>query len=102
MRGERTSAPRCQDARKLQAQEAQSLPYCNAALQQKADLIDDAGALAHQALPDTVQRLQVELVDRLGRHELHGWALHRLGDRFCVAVVVLLPPSNTGAPILPA
>jgi hypothetical protein len=37
-----------------------------------------------------VQRLQVELVGRLGCDELHGWALHCLGDRFRIAIVVLL------------
>ena len=33
--------------------------------EKSADLIDDAGALAHQALPDPVQRLQVELVAKI-------------------------------------
>jgi hypothetical protein len=30
------------------------------------------------------------LVRGLGRNELHGWALHRLGNRFRIAEVVLL------------
>jgi hypothetical protein len=38
-----------------------------------------------------MQRLQIELVGRLGGDELHRGALHRLGDRFRVAKVVLLP-----------
>ena len=53
-------------------------------------MIDDAGALADQSLANTMQRLQVELLCRLRRHELHRWALYRLGDRLRVAEVVLL------------
>jgi hypothetical protein len=55
-----------------------------------ADLIDNARALTDKPLAHPVQRLQVELVGRLGRDELHGWALHRLGDGFRIAIVVLL------------
>jgi hypothetical protein len=63
------------------------LPHRDSALQQEgADLIDDAGALTDQPLAHPVQRLQVELVG----DELHGRALHRLGDRFRIAIVVLL------------
>ena len=54
------------------------------------DLIDDARALPDKPLAHPVQRLQVELVGRLGCDELHGGALHRLGDRFRIAIVVLL------------
>ena len=53
-------------------------------------MIDDAGALADQPLAHTVQRLQVELIGGLRRHELHRRPLHRLGNRFCVTEVVLL------------
>jgi hypothetical protein len=82
---------RPQDARQLGPQEMQPLPHRNAAIQQEgADLIDDGGALANQSLANPVQRLQVELVGGLGRDELHGGALHRLGDRFRIAIVVLL------------
>jgi hypothetical protein len=56
----------------------------------KADLIDDAGALADQPLAHPVQRLQVELLCRLRRHELHRRPLHRPGDRFRITEVVLL------------
>jgi hypothetical protein len=43
------------------------LADCNAALQEEgADLVDDAGTLADQALAHTMQRLQVELFGRLG------------------------------------
>src|SRR6266536_4730883 len=82
---------RGQDARQLGAQEALSLPHGDAALQQEcADLIDDASALAHQSLTHPMQRLQVERIGGLRRHELHRWPLHRLCDRFRVAEVVLL------------
>src|SRR5579863_2555486 len=82
---------RGQDTRQLGAQETLSLPYRNAALQQEgADLIDDAGALADQPLPYPVQRLQVELIGGLGRHEFHRWSLHRLGDCLGIAKVILL------------
>jgi hypothetical protein len=54
------------------------------------DLIDDAGPLTDQALADAVQGLQVKLVGGLGRNELHGRALYRLGDRLRIAEVVLL------------
>ena len=37
-----------------------------------------------------MQRLQVELLCRLRRHELHGWPLHRLGNRLGITEVVLL------------
>ena len=37
-----------------------------------------------------MQCLQVELIGGLGRHELHRWPLHRLGNRLGVAEVVLL------------
>ncbi len=82
---------RRKDARQLGAQETQPLPHRDSALQQEgADLIDDARALTDKPLAHPVQRLQVELVGRLGCDELHGWALHRLGDRFRIAIVVLL------------
>jgi hypothetical protein len=68
------------------------LTHGNATLQQEgADLIDDAGALTDQPLTHTVERLQVELLGGLGRHELHRWALHRLGDRLGVAEVSFCP-----------
>jgi hypothetical protein len=82
---------RRQDARQLGPQETQPLPHRDAALQQEGtDLIDNAGALADKSLAHPVERLQVELVGGLGRDELHGRALHRLGNRFRIAIVVLL------------
>ena len=53
-------------------------------------MIDDAGALADQPLTDAMQRLQVELIGGLGRHELHRRPLYCLGNRLRVTEVVLL------------
>jgi hypothetical protein len=38
-----------------------------------------------------VQRLQVELIGRLGGDELHRRALHRLSNRLRIAEIVFLP-----------
>ena len=62
-----------------------------------ADLIDDARALADQALAHPVQRLQVQLIGGLRGHEPHRRALDGLGDRLRVAEVVLLPISPASA-----
>jgi hypothetical protein len=68
----------------------QSLSHRDAALQQEgADLVDNAGTLTDQSLAHPMQGLEIKLVRRLGRDELHGRALHRLGDRFGIAIVVL-------------
>jgi hypothetical protein len=92
MRGERTSLRVARDARQLGAQDADTLAHRDAAFQHEgADLIDDAGALRHQPLAHAMQRLQVELIGSLGRHELHRRALHCLGNRFGILEVVLLP-----------
>jgi hypothetical protein len=65
--------------------------FGNAALEQEGpDLIDDAGALADQTLTHSVQRLQIELIDRLRRDELHGRALYCFSDRLRITEVVLL------------
>ena len=62
----------------------------HAALQQKgANLIDDAGALTDQPLPDAMQG-RVELFGSLRCHKLHSRPLDCLGDRFRIAEVVLL------------
>jgi hypothetical protein len=59
--------------------------FGNATLQEEgADLVDDASALTDQPLTHTMQRLQIELIGGLRRHELHRWPLHRLGDRLRV------------------
>ena len=54
------------------------------------ELIDDAGTLRDDPLAHAMQRLQIQLLGRLRRDELHGWPLYRLGDRLRVAEVVLL------------
>ena len=80
-----------QDGGQLGAQELQALPHRDAALQQEgADLIDDASALTDQSPAHAVWRLQIELVDGLGRDELHRRALHRFRDRFRIAIVIVL------------
>jgi hypothetical protein len=56
----------------------------------RADLIDDAGALADQPATHAMQGLQVELLDGLRSDEPHRWALHCFGDRLGVAEIVLL------------
>jgi hypothetical protein len=82
---------RRQDARNSARRKTRPLPHRGSALQHEgADLIDDAPALTDKPLAHPVQRLQVELVGRLGCDELHGWALHCLGDGFRIAMVVLL------------
>jgi hypothetical protein len=61
------------------------------ALQQEGtNLFYDAGALADQPLTHPMRRLQVELLGCLGGDEFHRRPLHRLGDGFRVAEVVLL------------
>jgi hypothetical protein len=73
----------------------QPLPHRNAPLEQEgADLIDDAGTLTDQALADAVQGLQVKLVCGLGRNELHGRALYRLGNRLRITEVVRTSPAS--------
>jgi hypothetical protein len=55
--------------------------------------------LADQALPYPVQCLQVQLIRGLGRDELHGRSLHRLGDGLGIAEVILLA-SGIGTNVL--
>src|SRR5215831_18978507 len=91
MRGERTSVRVARMPGSSARRKRNPCPDRNAPLQQEgADLVDDTGALANQPLAHAVQGLQVKLVGGFGRHELHGWALHRLGDRLRIAEVVLL------------
>jgi len=61
----------------------------HAMLQQEgADLI--TGTLTDPSFTHAVERLEVNLLGDLRRDELHGRALHRLGDRLGIAEVVLL------------
>ena len=55
-----------------------------------ANLIDDAGPSSHEPVAHSVQRLQIELILGLDGHETHVLPLHRLGNRFCIAVVILV------------
>src|SRR5438874_8493197 len=72
---------RSENARQLSAQESQTLSDRNAALQEEGtNLIDDAGALTDQSLAYAMQRLEVELIGGLRRHELHRGTLHGFGD----------------------
>ncbi len=41
-----------------------------------------------------MQSLQIELLDRLRRHEAHPGTLHRFGDRLGISEVVLLAPEK--------
>jgi hypothetical protein len=49
-----------------------------------------------------MQRLQVELINRLGGDELHCRTPHSLSNRLGVPKIVLLAFSNTGERISPA
>ena len=81
-----------EDIEKRLAQGHRSLLHRDAALDQEAaDLVDGARALTHQARAHLVQRQQVHLLRRLDAHEVHGRALHGLGNRFGIPVVVLVP-----------
>jgi len=63
----------------------------DAALQQEsADLVDKRRPVMHQAVAHAMQRLQVELVIGLDRHETHVLARHRLRDRLGIEEVVLV------------
>jgi hypothetical protein len=90
MRGDRASV---RVARMVgsSVQEADTLAHGDPAFQHEgANLVDDAGALRHQPLAHPMQRLQVQLLRGLGRHELHRRALHGFGNRFGIIEVVLL------------
>jgi hypothetical protein len=66
------------------------------------DLIDDAGTLTDQAITDTMQRLQVELIGGLGRDRLHGRALDSFADGFRISEVILLSLRIGDARLSPA
>jgi hypothetical protein len=54
--------------------------YGNTAFDEKAaDLVDD-GALPNKARADAMQRVQIALLGRLDRDEVHGGPLHGFGD----------------------
>jgi len=61
----------------------------HAMLQQEgADLI--TGTLTDPSFTHAVERLEVNLLGDLRRDELHGRALHRLGDRLGIALTLYL------------
>jgi hypothetical protein len=62
-----------EDVRECLPQGSKPLSHRDPALEQKgADLVDYCCALADQAGANTMQSLQVELLDCLGGHEAHG------------------------------
>src|ERR1700757_505884 len=58
--------------------------------QQSANLVDHCGASPNPPLAHSVQRLQVQLVIGLDRHEAHRGTSYSLGTRFAIDVVVLV------------
>jgi len=56
--------------------------------QEGADLI--TGTLTDPSFTHAVERLEVNLLGDLRRDELHGRALHRLGDRLGIALTLYL------------
>jgi hypothetical protein len=96
MRGVRISPRLARIFWERMVQEAQALAHGDAALEQEGpNLVYAGGPLADQACANPMQRLQVELVNTLSRHEAHGGTLHRLGHGFGIAEVVLRPHART-------
>ena len=59
-----------------------SLSHSNTVLQKEAaKLIDYSCPITNKARTHAMQRLQIELLRRLGRHELHRRPLHGFGNR---------------------
>src|SRR6185437_11953870 len=68
-----------------------SSPESNAALKKKGSkLIDDAGSSLNEAISDTMNRLQIELIGSLDGYEPHCRTLNSFGDCLSVDVIVLL------------
>src|SRR5262245_37294582 len=69
----------------------ETLAHGDAVLQEKAaDLIDDRGPLANQAVAHAMQRLKIELLVRLCRDAPSRGTLHGFSDRMRIAEVVLV------------
>src|SRR5262249_49874659 len=64
--------------------------YGPAVRSEAAGLIGHCRALADQASADAMESQQVHLLRRLDAHEAHRRPLHGFGDRFGVAIVVLV------------
>src|SRR5262245_37215928 len=72
-------------------QPMETLAHGDAVLQEKAaDLIDDRGPLANQAVAHAMQRLKIELLVRLCRDAPSRGTLHGFSDRMRIAEVVLV------------
>src|SRR5262245_66651103 len=50
----------------------------------------DSGGLENETRAHAMQRQQIALLRGLDRDKVHGWPLHRLRDRFGIAVIVLV------------
>ena len=95
---EQVHQPRREHVTALRQNRGQRLPQPGGALahgdpvleQEAADLVDHRRALADQPAAHAVQSLQLELLAALERDEAHGRPLHGLGDRFGIAIVVLV------------
>ena len=73
------------------AQPVELLPYRDAVLQEKAaDLIDDRGSLRHQAVAHAMQRLQIELLVRLGWYAPRRRTLHGFSNRMRISKVIFV------------
>jgi len=65
-------------------------PYWDVVLQQKsADLVDDGGTVVHEAVPDSVKCLDVELLGVLHGYEPHCRPRDGFGDGLGVVEIVL-------------
>ena len=55
-----------------------------------ADLVDHRGPLSDESTANPMKRLKIKLLRALQRHEPHRRPLDRFGDRFRVAIIVLV------------
>jgi len=91
IRGDSTSVRWAKDVRQCVAQPVEPLPHRDAVLQEKAaDLIDDRGPFAHQAVAHTMQCLQIELLVRFRRHTPCRGTLHGFSNRVRISKVILV------------
>src|SRR6476661_570715 len=80
-----------EDPRHLASQIGTALAGSKATLEEKSpNLVDDARTTGDQAVADTVNRLQVELIGGLNGNETHRRPLHSLGDGLGIQIVVLV------------
>jgi len=75
----------------LSAQAGRSLAKTDSTFQQEgANLIDHAGSSGHQPVAYPMQSLQIKLIFRLDGYETHVLPFHGFGNRFRIAVVILV------------